>query len=303
VQVSIHWNEERIRIYDINGVPMPSVTTICSIDPKSKIGIEEWKKRIGSISEIISKFKATEGTIVHYLAANYAAEKWGYSHVPLDIEYGSDEMNIIQTYYDEFKTISGKTGRLIGVRGHYGESVYKDVNRGFIAYHLWFAKRHPKPPIHNRGKMKGDTFWIHPCEHVVHHKLYRYAGTADLICNIDGLNYLVDLKFNSYNKSKHRKYLLQLTGYRLAINSLYPTMGINKVAILYLGHKSGKPEFISHLPNKQIEKDWLRYVGAYYYKNRSNSRLSENAIRVTSILKTKKIEIIKNFVENWRDYV
>ena len=71
-------------------------------------------------------------------------------------------------------------------------------------------------------------------EVTVFNELDRYAGTADFICEIDGVRWLIDFKTGQY---VWPSYEIQLSAYKAALpKELYP----DKLAILQIGYKRNK---------------------------------------------------------------
>lgn len=67
---------------------------------------------------------------------------------------------------------------------------------------------------------------------------HRYAGTLDLIVEIEGMRYVVDIKTSKQVSDSH---LLQVTGYRLAVEEMFPQLEIHGAGVLALNtaHKAG----------------------------------------------------------------
>lgn len=62
-------------------------------------------------------------------------------------------------------------------------------------------------------------------ESIVYNLEYGYAGTVDLICEIDGEVWLIDLKFGNY---VHESYFLQIESYARCLE------GIDRVGVLHM---------------------------------------------------------------------
>ena len=76
-------------------------------------------------------------------------------------------------------------------------------------------------------------------EFVVFSDFYDYAGTVDLLCEIDGKQYIVDFKTSQYIWPSHR---LQVSAYKLALDPEGDRVGY-KLGILQLGYKKNKDGF------------------------------------------------------------
>ena len=170
---------EEGHIYRLNGVIIPSVTTI--IEPVSNA-------TYGRIDSFVLAKAASKGTAVHKAIEEY--NEFGF----VDAE-------------DEY-------------------SGYTD------AYIKWHESVNPK---------------VLASEIKVYHKLMRYAGTVDMIAEINGEVWLIDHK-TSY-KAIDKNYRLQLEAYCQALS----THGviINRKAVLHL-HNDGKYNVIEY-PLKDAE--------------------------------------------------
>ena len=82
------------------------------------------------------------------------------------------------------------------------EDIDPDLRCYFDAFLNWWELRKPEPIA---------------TEHRLYHKIMRYAGTADLICLIDGKVTLVDYKTSSQVNTK--MCAVQLEGYDRALES------------------------------------------------------------------------------------
>lgn len=68
-------------------------------------------------------------------------------------------------------------------------------------------------------------------EMVVFSHEHRYAGTCDLIANVDGCTYLIDLKTSKYVGDHH---LLQGAAYLRAAREMFPELELTSIGILAL---------------------------------------------------------------------
>lgn len=293
--VSVQWNEEKHRLYNIGGTQNPSVTTVCNIVPSK--WVEEWRARIKN-ADLIVNYLATVGTIVHYRCANIVAGMWSLPRIPID--FRQDNVDIVREYYinhAKFPVTQYRNGLL------------NDVLKGVEAFTEWVEDYDPKPPIHEIGARKGKVLNLHPCEKVVHHARLYYAGTADLLCSIDNENWLVDLKFNDRASVR---YDWQLTGYRLALLNMYPTTKFDHVAILNLKlpdlvHSRRSERDVSYyFSEKNLqERIWMMVLGGFYYENRKHPILGVNARRVFSYLDSMHVPIPRDITTNpsWQEDV
>lgn len=293
--VTIEWNEENHRIYNIDGFNVPSVTTVCNVVPSK--WVEKWKARTKHSTEI-SNLLSTAGTIVHYKGANILAELWDLPRIPID--FGPSNVKTVKKYYinDEKFPVT-----------QYRDGLLSIVDKCVEAFTYWVEEYNPKPPIHEIGARKGRTLSIHPCEKVVFHKRLYYAGTADLLCSINGENWLVDLKSNDHSSAR---YDLQLSGYRACLLDMLPTTKFKNIAILNLrlSHEimsRVSDNFVTYRFSPKIIQDrlWMMLLGGFYYENRHDPIVGSNAPKVFWYLKKRKIPIVKNIASNdrWQDQV
>lgn len=141
--------EEHSHIYKLNGIEIPSVTTV--MQPLSSI-------YYGGIDTAVLNKAASRGTAVHNAIENYT-------------DYGIEDIDpAYQGYFDAWKE--------------------------------WFELRKPE--------VLGDE-----CR--LYHKILRYAGTADLVCVINGRVTLVDYKTSAQVNTK--LCAVQLEGYDRALES------------------------------------------------------------------------------------
>jgi len=82
-----------------------------------------------------------------------------------------------------------------------------------------------------------------------------YAGTIDLIIELNGELWIIDLKTS---KSLHTIYDLQLSAYQEAWNELFPEAPINKYGILWLKANTRKPG--SEESGKIQGRGWQLYI-------------------------------------------
>lgn len=113
------------------------------------------------------------------------------------------------------------------------EDIDPDLRGYFDAFLNWWELRKPEPIA---------------TEHRLYHKIMRYAGTADLICLIDGKVTLVDYKTSSQVNTK--MCAVQLEGYDRALES--HDIEIENRLILHLS-KNGYQE----VPFQRSGKCWM----------------------------------------------
>jgi len=67
---------------------------------------------------------------------------------------------------------------------------------------------------------------------------YRYGGTADLICQIDGVRTLVDLK-TSGGDTVYAESKIQVAAYALAYNEEHDDAPVRRLCVLQMGRETG----------------------------------------------------------------
>jgi hypothetical protein len=93
--------------------------------------------------------------------------------------------------------------------------------------HNWIEEyikgKNPAPLVNETAKKSIDSFlaWVKEknvkfteSEKIIYSKKYKYAGTCDFTCEIDGKKYVGDLKTS---KGIYDEYLLQVSAYRYAL--------------------------------------------------------------------------------------
>ena len=104
-------------------------------------------------------------------------------------------------------------------------------------------------------------------ERIVWSKKYRVAGTVDVVGNIDGKVYLLDLKTS---KAIYPEMLLQISAYRKMYEEVTNTK-IQKLAILRLDKITGDFEFKKYT-NKEYQKALKMFILLSRYWHLKNDR-------------------------------
>ena len=101
-------------------------------------------------------------------------------------------------------------------------------------------------------------------EEVVYHGKYKYAGTLDFRCVLDGEKYIIDFKTS---KRIYPEMLLQLASYKHAYEYLHPDDKGYKVGILRLDKYDKKFDWKTW-NNDIVIKAWnaFKYLVKYYYE-------------------------------------
>lgn len=147
----------------------------------------------------------------------------------------------VETFAEATKLVNNKSTEVmdLGTQVHkYIECYWSDEKvvitpemKPFIdAFHEWIIENKPKV-IHN--------------EITIHNDEFLYAGTIDLIVEIEGKKCLVDIKTG---KDVYSTVELQSTAYKMAYDSLYPDSKIDETYVLLLkknrsGGGTGEYEF------------------------------------------------------------
>jgi hypothetical protein len=96
-----------------------------------------------------------------------------------------------------------------------------------MSFRDWFKETNPKV-------LKVET--------IVISRLHRYAGTLDILCEIDGQLWVIDLKTSQYIWDEHK---IQLSSYKQGVIECFPEHKDKdiKLGILQLGYKRNKKKF------------------------------------------------------------
>lgn len=213
------------RIYNIEGVEYPSVTTILDTLAKGD-GILNW-----AVNCAMDYIRVNEkaGFDLDHLLRN-AADNW---RVMLDeaAGIGTEVHDIIQEYI--------ATGR------QNIENRREKVQQSFAAFLKW--------------QYEHAITWIKSEMQVVSHT-YGYAGTLDAICIYEGRKYVIDFKTSSGFWDSYR---LQIAAYRHAAEEGgHKTEG---TGILRLDKKTGQPEFKDYSERYERDlKAFLKLTDLYY---------------------------------------
>jgi hypothetical protein len=95
------------RYYEIEGMSLPSVTSILGNYLPEEEGLRRWKERTDNADAVMNR-SAAIGTLVHYRIASYFAAKYHTAPVMLDLkgyqmtEEMVDTANLIMSYFDDF---------------------------------------------------------------------------------------------------------------------------------------------------------------------------------------------------------
>lgn len=241
--------------YTINGIEMPSVSKICGLIDKSE-QLKQW-----AANEAVSYIEKNgmEDTALNNARTAYKLK----SNTALDV--GSSVHHAAEKYL-----LSGKT---------IAHNEPQAVKNGFTAFKNWADAHKPK---------------ILETEMTVYHPQLLYAGTYDLLCEIDGVLTMVDYKTSS---DIWDTYWLQLAAYvraREAISGEIEIKGrngeykiklspmehgsIKQIAVLRLDKETGEYDFkIDKVPLWRRFKAFRGALDIFY--NLKNTRRLKNNFR------------------------
>lgn len=119
--------------------------------------------------------------------------------------------------------------------------------------------------LFNQFKMVSkNVHTVYGLELPLYSKTLKIAGTADMVCDYNGVMSLVDFKTSTKVKSKSSipSYLKQATAYALAYNELYGA-GIDQIVILIMTEASLVPTIVIDKIDNHIEP-LLISISEYY---------------------------------------
>lgn len=198
------------RYYTVDNVIFyPSVTTVLGIYPKG-YGFSKWLKENGEKSDEILEAAGEEGSKVHDA---------------IDQLIKGKEIKWTHTFIDTLQIQSVEsTARFLddcanGMQGKYYKEVqfFNESEWQMILKFADFVEKNEPVFIANEFNIISDTM--------------RIGGTLDIVCDIAGERWLVDIKTSNYI---HKTHELQLAVYAKMFNEKNPDMPIDRVGILWL---------------------------------------------------------------------
>lgn len=196
--------------YALDGIQYPSVTSILGLVDKSS-ALTWWASRcaVDYIRENIDRIQNPRGAHEIDGILNDAVGAFrDASRKAVDI--GSQVHHAIEDY---IKRGVDPTGELS-----------PEVQNGFLAFLEW---------EHKTGVEWGTS------ELTLFSTAHGYAGTTDIIADINGHRFLIDFKTS---KAVYDEYRMQAGAYRQAYNEMYQEP-IHNVGILRLDKETGAPDF------------------------------------------------------------
>lgn len=206
--------------YTLNGEEIKSVTKILSVIAKPALISWASNTAVNYVSNSIEPGKSYDELELH--AIWEGAKK---AHWEKKVEAGN-----LGTFLHKWveSYIKGENP---------GSPVNPQLERSVLEFLIWVKKHKVK-------------FLL--SEQVVYSKKYKYCGTTDFICKIDGKMYIGDLKTSS---GIYPEMLLQTAAYRQARGEEYPKENYAGQLILRIG-KNGEMEFMI-LDDPKVNKRML----------------------------------------------
>jgi hypothetical protein len=195
------------RVYKINGINIPSVTTILSILAKPALVPWAAKMTAESYTSIIKKAVET-GDAFDFEAFEKAAKS---AHRAKKKE-AADIGNLVHEAIEGFLKNNCNIGSILS---HKDQRVYN----GFNAFLAW---------------TKGYEVHVIDFEKVVHDSENLYAGRYDMLAIVDGIKTLIDFKTSN---AIYDEYWLQLAAYAGCEE------GVEQLAILRIDKETGELEY------------------------------------------------------------
>ena len=260
---------QSIRLYEINDgnhTKLPSVTTVAHNGPEPPY-LKKWRDNYQYWKEYLL-YTAIVGTVSHWRVQSNLAKEWDIP--PPDLELSVEQRNMFNKWADAFPYPNKK--QVLGV-----DRAVKLVS---TVFEEWREKYNPQLPLQSNG----TPFNIYPFEILVYSMRYYYAGSVDLVCSINGINWLIDIKTSN---NMDQTYKLQLTAYYLALTERYPTINIKKMAIINIPQYEMEWNFTEAAV---LKEDWLEKVRDFYLEHGNEKPMSFHRPAVLQNLKEDGIK-------------
>lgn len=198
------------RFYTTDNITFyPSVTTVLGIYPKG-YGFNKWLKENGEKADEILEKAGEEGSKVHdaidMLIKGHEI-KWTHSKINT---FELDTVESIERFKDD--CLNGQRDKYLQETQFYNMDEWQ-----MIMKFADFVEKNDPVFIANEFNIISDTM--------------RIGGTLDIVCDIAGERWLVDIKTSNYI---HKTHELQLAVYAKMFNEKNPDMPIDRVGILWL---------------------------------------------------------------------
>lgn len=198
------------RFYTTDGVTFyPSVTTVLGVYPKG-YGFNKWLKENGENADDILEKAGEEGSKVHDAIdqmINGQEIKWTHTFV--------DTLQI-QSVESSARFIDDCQHGLVS-KYHKEVQFYNIDEWRMILKFVDFVEKNNPEFIANEFNIISDDI--------------RIGGTLDIVCDIAGERWLIDIKTSNYI---HKTHELQLSVYAKMFNEKNPDIPIDRVGILWL---------------------------------------------------------------------
>lgn len=198
------------RFYTADGITFyPSVTTVLGVYPKG-YGFNKWLKENGEQADDILKEAGEEGSNVHdaidRLIKGHEV-KWTHTAVNT---FQIETMESIERYKDDCAN---------GEQSKYLKEVqfYNELEWMMILRFVDFVTKFEPVFIANEFNIISDSMQL--------------GGTLDIVCDIAGERWLIDIKTSNYI---HKTHELQSAAYAKMFNEKNPDMIIDRVGVLWL---------------------------------------------------------------------
>jgi hypothetical protein len=244
------------RIYKINDINYPSVTTI--INNVIPYDYSLWKQRNPNHEELLN-YSIVLGKIVHHNSAAKLLKKWNMRNDPLILS--DNDKIILKKFIDTAPSQKSK-------KYH---SFKEDINWIKEMFDEWIDKYNPQPLDYNEE-------FIFPSEGLIYNLELMYAGRYDIVCNINGENQIVDIKTSDHISIN---YEYQLSAYKYALENRYKNINIQKQSILNL-----VPNGIDYkFTNLSYLKEYWKDMVLNFYKTTNINELSETKNKFLNVYK------------------
>lgn len=129
-------------------------------------------------------------------------------------------------------------------------------------------------------------------EHTIVSHTHRYAGTLDMIVEIEGKLYVIDVKSGSYTYDRHK---MQLAAYVMAAREMYPTMDIVGAGVLPLNVRTKKGWRFDVLEESDIQRYFARFLNRYaVFMDENEGIVPKHVVYPRTITPTHNFDILED---------
>ena len=228
----------RGRYYELEGVKLPSVTTILGV--LDKPALIYW-----AVNCYHDYLAARSGDYAELLAAIEDGKR--------EFRNVSQQAKDVGTQVHEAIEAWLKRGEFLALEGQ--------AAIAFDAYLEWEQQ-------HKLERIQAEV--------PIYSRAHRYAGCSDLICRIDDRDDLILLDYKT-SKGIYDEYYMQCAAYREGYNETATDSKVTASAILRLDKETGMPEF-DDCANRDHLIDFARFksLTAYYHATKEAEALAKN---------------------------